>query len=148
MLEGTMHTWRVRRLLCIVFVSTYLFVPSLHAGDDEGFRCKVGDLFLRTELFFGLSRPEGEVTEEEFQQFLAQYITPRFPDGLTVVTGLGQFRNASGVIIQERSKLVILLYPPDQAHASWRIERIREEYKTLFQQESVLRADSRECVSF
>jgi hypothetical protein len=75
-------------------------------------------------------------------------ITPRFPDGLTVVTGLGQFRNASGTIIQERSKLVILLYPPHQAKASGRIERIQEEYKTLFQQESVLRADSRECVSF
>jgi Protein of unknown function (DUF3574) len=43
---------------------------------------------------------------------------------------------------------VILLYPPDQENASRRIERIREEYKELFQQESVLRADSRECVSF
>ena len=143
-----MQTWRVRRLLFIVFLSTHLFVPALHAGDDGGVRCKVGDPFLRTELFFGLSRPAGEVTEEEFQQFLAEHITPRFPDGLTVVTGLGQFRNASGDIIQERSKLVILLYPPDQTHASKRIERIREEYKTLFQQESVLRADSRECVSF
>ena len=143
-----MHTWRVHRLLFIVFLSMPLFVPSLYADDDGGVRCKVGDLFLRTELFFGLSKPDGEVTEEEFQQFLAQHITPRFPEGLTVVTGLGQFRNASGIIIQERSKLVILLYPPDQAHASRRIERIREEYKTLFQQESVLRADSRECVSF
>jgi Protein of unknown function (DUF3574) len=143
-----MHTWRIHRLLFIVFLSMPLFVPALYADDDGGVRCKVGDLFLRTELFFGLSKPDGEVTEEEFQQFLAKHITPRFPDGLTVVTGLGQFRNASGIIIQERSKLVILLYPPDQAHASRRIERIREEYKTLFQQESVLRADSRECVSF
>jgi hypothetical protein len=108
----------------------------------------VGEPFLRTELFFGLSKPDGQVTEDEFQQFLAHNITPRFPDGLTVVTGLGQFRNARGTIIQERSKLVILLYPPHQAKASGRIERIREEYKTLFQQESVLRADSRECVSF
>ena len=32
----------------------------------------VGEPFLRTELFFGLSKPDGKVTEEEFQQFLAQ----------------------------------------------------------------------------
>ena len=143
-----MHTCRVRRVLFLALVATYLFVPALHAGDDESFRCKVGDPFLRTELFFGLSKPHGEVTEEEFQHFLAQHMTPRFPDGLTVVTGLGQFSNASGTIIRERSQLVILLYPPDQANASRRIARIREEYKTLFQQESVLRADSREWVSF
>ena len=143
-----MNTRCVRRVLFLVFVSTSLCVRALHAGDDESVRCKVGDLFLRTELFFGLSKPEGEVTEEEFQQFLAQNITPRFPEGLTVVTGLGQFSNAFSIIIQERTKLVILLYPPDQAHASGRIEQIREEYKTLFQQESVLRADSSECVSF
>ena len=113
----------------------------------QSFRCKVGDPFLGTELFFGFFKPDGEVTEEEFQQFLAQNITPRFPDGLTVVTGLGQFEMPE-TIIRERSELVILLYPPDQANAGRRIERIREEYKTLFQQESVLRADSRECVSF
>jgi hypothetical protein len=143
-----MPTWCVRRVLFVVFVSAYLVVPTLVAGDEGDFRCPVGDPFLRTELFFGLSKPEGEVTEEEFQHFLAQHITPRFPDGLTVVTALGQFRMARGTIIQERSKLVILLYPPDQAKASRRIERIREEYKALFQEESVLRADSRECVSF
>lgn len=95
-----MHTWRVhRRLLFIVFLSMPLFVPSLYADDDGGVRCKVGDPFLRTELFFGLSKPDGEVTEEELQQCLAQHITPRFPEGLTVVTGLGQCSNASGIII-------------------------------------------------
>jgi hypothetical protein len=143
-----MPTWCVRRVLFVVFVSAYLVVPTLVAGDEGDFRCPVGDPFLRTELFFGLSKPDGEVTEKNFQQFLEDHITPRFPDGLTVVTGLGQFRNARGTIIQERSKIVIVLYPPHEAKASGRIEQIREEYKALFQQESVLRADSRECVSF
>ena len=43
---------------------------------------------------------------------------------------------------------MILLYPLDQAHASRRIERTWEAYKTLFQHESILRADSRAWVSF
>jgi hypothetical protein len=49
--------------------------------------------------------------EAEFQRFLNEEITPRFPDGLTLFAGLGQFRNSRGVIVQERSMLLILLYP-------------------------------------
>jgi hypothetical protein len=108
--------------------------------------------FLRTELYFGTSRPNGSVVSEaEFQQFLDQEITPRFPDGLTLLTGLGQFRGSSGRIIRERSMLLILLYPKQAERSSGeKIEQIRAAYLRAFQQESVLRADGRlaECVSF
>src|SRR5688572_26537686 len=50
----------------------------------------------RTELFFGLARPDGSrVSVDEFQQFLDQEVTPRFPAGLTLLGGDGQFRNAN-----------------------------------------------------
>jgi hypothetical protein len=102
----------------------------------------VGERFVRTELFFGSARPGGTVTEGEFKQFLDQCVTPRFPDGLTLLVGLGQFRGADGVPIEERSMLVILLYPEVvRRESSVRIEEIREAYKEIFQQESVLRAD-------
>jgi hypothetical protein len=108
--------------------------------------------FIRTELFFGSNKPDGTVVSEaEFARFLDQEITPRFPDGLTLLTGLGQFRGSSGAIERERSMLLILLYPRDTARASSaKIEQIRTAYKARFQQESVLRADERlpECVSF
>src|SRR5262245_15689075 len=101
-----------------------------------------GDRFARTELFFGSARPGGEVSQEEFKEFLDQCVTPRFPDGLTLLAGLGQFRGADGVAIEERSMLVILLYPENaRKESSRRIEEIREAYKQIFQQESVLRAD-------
>ena len=46
----------------------------------------------RTELFFGLLKPNGtEVNDAEFQQFLDREVTPRFPDGFTVISGQGQF---------------------------------------------------------
>jgi hypothetical protein len=111
-----------------------------------------GDPFLRTELFFGSSKPDGSmVTEAQFRRFLDEEITPRFPDGLTLLTGLGQFRGSSGTIVRERSMVLILLYPKDTARASsQKIEQIRAAYKTMFQQESVLRADDRlpQCVFF
>lgn len=100
--------------------------------------------FIRTELFFGTDRAGGpDVTEQEWQQFLDEEITPRFPDGLTVLTGYGQFRDASGNTIQERSFLLILLYPVEtRKSSSAKIEQIREAYKTAFQQQSVLRVDA------
>jgi hypothetical protein len=99
--------------------------------------------FARTELFFGTGR-EGAppVTDAEFFAFLDEQITPRFPDGLTLLKGDGQFRNSAGVIIKEDSFVLILLYPvEDFREASKRINAIRNLYKAQFQQESVLRAD-------
>jgi hypothetical protein len=107
------------------------------------------DLWRRTELYFGSAKPDGTVvTEEQFQRFIDQEVTPRFPDGLTLLTGYGQFRNSAGVIIKERSAELILLYPLNQRDAHRKIEEIRENYKRAFQQESVLRVDSVATVSF
>ena len=103
----------------------------------------VGELFARTELYFGSLKPDKtHVTKEDFELFLRNVITPLFPEGLTLLTGLGQFRTASGEIIQERSRLLILLYPvEDRRDKSEKIETIRRQYKEHFQQESVLRVD-------
>lgn len=112
-------------------------------------RCADGaDAFARIELFFGLSRPGGVITEEEFKAFVDAHVTPRFPDGLTLLTGSGQFRNSSGTIIAEGSKLLLLLVPIRDARADEKIEAIRRDYRWQFQQESVLRADAASCVSF
>src|SRR5262245_2011120 len=104
----------------------------------------LGESFSRTELYFGTARPDGlpPVTEQEFQSFLDNNITPAFPDGLTLLTGLGQFRGADGVAIEEESFLVILLYPVEtKRESNENIEQIRRDYKEEFRQESVLRSD-------
>ena len=107
-----------------------------------------GELFMRTELLFGMSRSSGpDITEEEFQTFIDAQVTPRFPDGLTVISGNGQFKDASGTIVQEKSKLLVLLYPFSRPSSSL-VEQVRDDYKTMFQQQSVLRIDEGSCVSF
>jgi hypothetical protein len=103
----------------------------------------------RTELYFGTGRPDGSmVSDAQFAQFVDQQVTPRFPDGLTLLAGYGQFKNSAGVINKEKSLVLILFYPPQMRDASKLIEEIRETYKTMFQQESVLRADSNNFISF
>lgn len=106
------------------------------------------DEFARTELFFGLSRPGGVITDEDFKAFVDARVTPRFPDGLTLLAGSGQFRSANGTIVVEGSKLLILLVPRRDAQAHEKIEAIRRDYRHQFQQESVLRTDAVSCVSF
>jgi hypothetical protein len=136
-------------LVCALPVTGYLsagrFAGKTVVEDPPIF----GDIWARTELFFGTARPDGSVvSDDKFKRFLDQEVTPRFPDGLTLITGQGQFKNANGMIIQEKSKVLILLYPLDDTGASTRIESIRAAYKLAFQQESVLRVDSRAGVSF
>jgi hypothetical protein len=105
-------------------------------------------LVTRTELFFGLRKPNGtEVNNAEFQRFLDREVTPRFPDGFTVISGRGQFKDARGAILQERSKLLILLYPI-AASSNQQVEQIRTAYVKSFQQQSVLRSDNLSCATF
>jgi hypothetical protein len=109
----------------------------------------VGERFARTELFFGTEKPGPDVTDAQFQGFVNRVVTPRFPDGLTQYEAQGQFRDSSGRIVKERSKVIILLYPvADAGSSSVEIEQIRDIYEDAFDQESVLRADSVDVVSF
>lgn len=109
----------------------------------------IGDRFARTELFFGTEKPGPDVTDAQFQSFVSRVVTPRFPDGLTQYDALGQFRESSGQIVRERSKVIILLYPvADAGGSTVKIEEIRDIYEKAFEQESVLRADSVDLVSF
>lgn len=102
-----------------------------------------GQPFARTELFFGTTKPDGIVTEDEFRTFIDEEVTPRFPDGLTLLKGDGQFKGSDGVIVKEQSFVLVLLYASDTyADSSRRIERIRRLYMRRFQQESVLRVDA------
>src|SRR5688500_4603100 len=55
---------------------------------------------LRTTLYFGTSRPKGAVSEVEWQVFLRDEVTNRFPDGLTAWDALGQWRSPGSPIEQ------------------------------------------------
>jgi hypothetical protein len=99
--------------------------------------------FIRTELYFGRNKPDGtEVSRKDFDEFLSGFVTERFPEGLTVLTGRGQFLDSDGEVERERSVVLILLYPVSARNEkSVKIDEIRDEYKKRFLQQSVLRVD-------
>jgi hypothetical protein len=87
------------------------------------------------------------VSAEEFKQFLDVAVTPCFPDGLTLLTGKGQFRESDGRIVQETSFVLVLLYPQEtRKESNVRIEALRTLYKDHFLQQSVLRVDDPRAV--
>ncbi|MFC4858010.1 DUF3574 domain-containing protein [Actinophytocola glycyrrhizae] len=103
-----------------------------------------GESYKRTELYFGGSRPDGTpITPADFELFLDKEVTPAFPDGLTWLEAHGQWLGG-----KEDSYVLIILYPFGDRHANRELEEIRTDYKEQFDQQSVLRADSVERVSF
>ena len=88
------------------------------------------------------------VTEARWAQFLAQEVTPRFPDGLTVLDGAGQYRDEkSKVITRERSKVVMIAVTED-AGLQAKLDAIVAAYKQRFRQQSVGVVIRPACVSF
>jgi hypothetical protein len=116
------------------------------AGCPEGARAATV-----LEAYFGRSGPPEapRVSEAAFARFLAEEVTPRFPDGLTVLDGLGQWRSpATGRIARERSKVLVLVLPEtDEAAARARLAPATAAYRQRFGQESVLVTGRAACVS-
>lgn len=102
----------------------------------------------RAELFFG--RDIGDrpgVSDADFQAFVDQELTPRFPDGLTVLDAAGQWRGADGVVGREPSKLVLLALP-GRAGGEDRLDAVRRAYRQRFSQEAVLLMVQPTCMGF
>lgn len=99
---------------------------------------------IRTTLYFGLARPKGSVSELEWQIFLRDEVTKRFPDGLTVWEADGQWRTPEGTIDHERSKVLLLVHP-DTPQARQSVQEVIGNYRRLFEQQSVLWESARVC---
>ena len=113
--------------------------PSCPAGMER---------FAEYRLFFGRNRDGVEVvSDSEWGSFLAEEITPRFPDGLTVVDAAGQWRNPTGTIERERTKMLIVLAAPGE-EGMQNTGEIAEAYKRTFGQSAVLRVVGSACASF
>jgi hypothetical protein len=97
-------------------------------------------------LYFGTAKPQGAVSPDEWRAFLQAEVTPRFPDGLTVIAANGQWRGADGTIAREPSYVLNLVHAPGTA-SDRAIAEIIASYRQRFRQEAVLRVSVPACVA-
>lgn len=81
------------------------------------------------------------VTEEAWERFLHEAVTPRFPDGFTVLQGEGRWRGRD-TTEAERSFVLEMVHAGDTA-ADRRVLEVAREYRERFRQEAVLRVRMR-----
>lgn len=136
----------------LIFVAGYVTGGQWHTPvRAQGFTvtidCGVSSAAqIRTTLYFGLSRPKGSVSELEWQVFLRDEVTRRFPDGLTVWQAEGQWMTPAGSIDREQSKVLLLVHPETSA-AREAVQAVIQAYRKAFEQQSVLWESSRVCVA-
>ena len=127
----------------IVGATSFATLSAQPVGDSQ---CGTAAPQVRTTLYFGLARPKGAVSELEWQLFLRDQVTTRFPDGLTVWEAEGQWRGAENSIEHERSKVLLLVHADTpQARAS--VQEVVTRYRQAFDQESVLWETARVCAA-
>ena len=100
------------RVVIITFIIAAAFA-SLGCDAIFGKGCPEDtERWVEYRLYMGRGGPSGEVVvDSQWDAFLAEAVTSRFPDGLTVLNGKGQWRGSDDVIQKESSKVLIILAP-------------------------------------
>lgn len=115
---------------------------------ETKFRCPEGlQQVVRYELFFGLDHADGRsVSAAEWEAFVADTITPRFPLGLSAFDVKGQWQRPDGTVERENTKMVMLAHPPPADAGMSLVDEISREYQRRFDQDPVFRSVSHnEC---
>ena len=103
---------------------------------------------VRDALFFGQSIPGGGlIAEGEWERWLAEQVTPAFPSGFTVLAASGQWREATGAIAKEPTRILVLVHPPSAGTDST-LRGIKADYMQRFLQEAVMWERTAACISF
>jgi hypothetical protein len=107
--------------------------------------------WVDTKLYFGLGpadQPSQGISEAAWRDFLDKEVTPRFPDGLSVLDVYGQWQGKQETAPERlHSKLLVIDYP-DTADNRSKIEAIRTAWKRRTGDQSVLRVTQPADVSF
>lgn len=108
------------------------------APEPEPPPCPAGESPMRTaQLFFGRNiAGQPGISETAFTAFVDEELTPRFPQGLTVLDGGGQWQGSENALIRQAAKVVVIVLPRNGSDKL--LDEVRKRYKARFNQESVL----------
>lgn len=108
--------------------------------------CPAGQSQLRTAQLFLGAKPPARVSDAEIRRFVDAEVTPRFPEGVTVVDGGGQWRGDENRMIREAAKVVLIVLP-EKGDPVGKVEQVRAAYRAKFKQDSVVVLPPPACVA-
>ena len=85
------------------------------------------------------------VSEDEWQQFLADTVTPRFPAGPTVIDVKGQWQEPGRNVRQEETKMLLGLLDAADGEELRLINKISDEFTGRFHRDPVFRIIHEVC---
>jgi hypothetical protein len=130
----------------VLLLAASFLLPG--AEPEQGPVCApTGRAYTRTTLYFGLTRPAGTITDRQWNSFVRDEVSTRFPEGFTVWQADGQWRAADGRVNQERAKVLLVVHSNTPEVRDTLISLV-ESYKKRFQQESVLWESAAVCAAF
>jgi hypothetical protein len=116
---------------------------AAHPGHTQG--------WVDTKLYFGLGpadHPEQGISDARWREFLDHEVSPRFPDGFSVVDVYGQWLSKGQTVPERlRTRMLIVDYL-DSAENRGKIDAIRAAWKKITGDQSVLRVTEPADVSF
>ncbi len=144
----------MRRRTVGVLSVTALFVGfvALACDDSRLVACPAGlESFVEFSFYFGLERGDSrQISEEEWDEFLADEVTPHFPDGLTVYDARGQWLDTEASRLYREGTKVLNILVPDEgaASAKRRLDEIADSYVDAFDQQVVFKTSRDACAGF
>lgn len=97
-------------------------------------------MWTRTEFFMRA------VPEAEWEAFMGEVVTPKFPVASSVIESHREWRGPDGNIQKLPSRVLVILHPASY-ESDAALEEVRREFKARFQEQPV-RIDSPAVVSF
>lgn len=108
--------------------------------------CPAGQSQLRTAQLFLSAKPPAKISDSDIRKFVDAEVTPRFPAGVTVVDGGGQWRGDENRLIREAAKVVMIVLP-EKGDPAGKVEAVRAAYRAKFKQDSVVVLPPPSCVA-
>jgi hypothetical protein len=104
---------------------------------------------IQTDMYFGLSRPDGTlISDEEWQSFADSILYRVLQNGSTTLSGTGRWWDTDQQqLIIEPAKVVTFIHRSDKLSKS-KMDSVCNLYKVMFQQQSVLMVDQKVKVTF
>lgn len=108
--------------------------------------CPAGQSQMRTAQFFLGAKPPAKLNDRDLRRFVDREVTPRFPDGVTVLEGGGQWKGSDNRLMREAAKMVLIVMP-DSGDGHARVEAVRTAYRAQFKHDPVVVVPPPACVA-